>query len=158
MDWDHGLRPWSRKGARSWGGGRSGDCEFRGWGWGLAEISSPPRKHPCEAAGLGKELAPYRIGKHSSPGESWRVAFQGGFFFCISHYVFPIFEGFFLSFGDFFYKKSLAFFEKPPVLQNRGPPKTKTCPPLSFFNGAQNLWLYLFLKAYERKWPKNALR
>ena len=56
---------------------------------------------------------------------------------------FPIFQAFFVT---FFIKKSDGFFFKPPVLQNRGPPKTKTCTPLWFFNGAQNLWLYLFLK------------
>ena len=57
---------------------------------------------------------------------------------------FPIFQAFFVAL--FLIKKVRFFFEKPPVLQNRGPPKTKTGPPLSFFNGAQNLWLYLFLK------------
>ena len=50
---------------------------------------------------------------------------------------FPIFPGFFCR--GFWDSKSTAFLKKPPVLQNRGPPKTKTCPPLSFFNGAQNL-------------------
>ena len=56
--------------------------------------------------------------------------------FCISHYVFPYFK---LFFRVIFHKKSDACFEKPPVLQNRGPPKTKLCTPLWFFNGAQNL-------------------
>ena len=65
---------------------------------------------------------------------------------CLLHFAlrFPIFQAFFC--WSLFLIKSDCFFEKPPVLQNRGPPKTKAGTPLWFFNGAQNLWLYLFLK------------